>query len=428
MRDCVASSSYNKKVNSSTKSCRIIRYPDHKLKTDMMNPNALKVVEKLASEGFEAFIVGGSIRDLLLNRVPKDFDVATNANPLQIKSLFNRARIVGRRFQIVHVKLNKQIIEVTTFRSNNNDSLNDHRITTKNGMLTRDNAFGSLADDSIRRDLSINAFYYDPRDNTITDFTSGFSDIQESIVRIIGDATTRFREDPLRLLRVVRFASKLNFSIDSSTRAPMKRHGKNLRQISAPRLFDESLKLFMSGHGLKAFELLDEFDLIRYIFPRLLDRIDSNSLYFNIVHHALMNTDHRVENKQRVTPAFIYAAFLWPEVQANAKLHQRQGKTIRQALDYAADRAIDAQIKITAIPRRFTQSMREIWNLQISLERNVGARAQKLIYNPRFRAAYDFVLLREQAGENLDGLGAWWTKYQISDEKTQSKMISTRKR
>ncbi len=394
----------------------------------MMNSNALEVVEKLSSEGFEAFIVGGSIRDLLLNRVPKDFDVATNANPLQIKSLFNRARIIGRRFQIVHVKLNKQIIEVTTFRSNNNDSMNEHRIVTKNGMLTRDNAFGSLADDSIRRDLSINAFYYDPSDNTITDFTCGFSDIQDSIVRIIGDATTRFREDPLRLLRVVRFASKLNFSIDSSTRAPMKQHGKNLRQISAPRLFDESLKLFLSGHGLKAFKLLDEFDLIRYIFPRLLDRIGSNSLYFNLVHQALMNTDYRVENKQRVTPAFIYAAFLWPEVQANAKLLQSQGKTVRQALEDAADRAIAAQIKITAIPRRFSLSMREIWNLQISLERNVGARARRLIYNPRFRAAYDFVLLREQAGENLDGLGAWWTKYQISDEKTQSKMISARKR
>jgi poly(A) polymerase len=427
MRPSIANNSLIKGPQPNTQPCRIIRSPDHKLTKDMMNSQALEVVEKLTSEGFQAFIVGGSIRDLLLNRVPKDFDVATNANPIQIKSLFDRARIIGRRFQIVHVKLNKQIIEVTTFRSNNKDLFNEQRIRTKNGMLTRDNVFGSLTDDSIRRDLSVNAFYYDPHDNTITDFTNGFSDIREGIIRIIGDPATRYREDPLRLLRVVRFAAKLNFLIDSGTRAPIKQHGKDLKQISAPRLFDESLKLFMSGHGLKTFELLNEFDLLRHIFPRLSDNIDSNDLHLKIIQKALTNTDYRVENKQRVTPAFIFAAFLWPEVQSNAKLLHSQGKSVRQALEDAAEHAIACQIRITAIPKRFTLSMRQIWSLQISLEKNIGARAHRLIHNPRFRAAYDFVLLREQAGENLNGLGDWWTKYQTSDEKIQRKMISTRK-
>ena len=428
MRDCIANSSCSNELEPNSKQCQIITYPSHKLTKDMMSSHALEVVEKLEAGGFQAFIVGGSIRDLLLNRVPKDFDVATNANPKQIKSLFERARIIGRRFQIVHVKLQKQIIEVTTFRSNNNDSLNEQRLRTKNGMLTRDNVFGSLTDDSIRRDLSINALYFNPRDNTITDFTNGFSDIQNRIIRVIGDPIIRFREDPLRLLRVVRFAAKLNFSIDSKTSGPMKHHAQDLRQISPPRLFDESLKLFMSGYGFKTFELLNKFDLVRYMLPQLHDHIESDNLHFRLVCQALKNTDYRVENKQRVTPAFIYAALLWPAVQANAKRFRRRGKSARQSLAEAADKVIASQIIITAIPRRFTLSMRQIWNLQISLEKNIGKRARRLIDNPRFRAAYDFVLLREQAGENLNGLGDWWTKYQESDEETQIKMISTRKR
>ena len=428
MRDCIANSSCSNELEPNSKQCQIITYPSHKLTKGMMSSHALEVVEKLEAGGFQAFIVGGSIRDLLLNRVPKDFDVATNANPKQIKSLFERARIIGRRFQIVHVKLQKQIIEVTTFRSNNNDSLNEQRLRTKNGMLTRDNVFGSLTDDSIRRDLSINALYFNPCDNTITDFTNGFSDIQNRIIRVIGDPIIRFREDPLRLLRVVRFAAKLNFSIDSKTSGPMKHHAQDLRQISPPRLFDESLKLFMSGYGFKTFELLNKFDLVRYMLPQLHDHIESDNLHFRLVCQALKNTDYRVENKQRVTPAFIYAALLWPAVQANAKRFRRRGKSARQSLAEAADKVIASQIIITAIPRRFTLSMRQIWNLQISLEKNIGKRARRLIDNPRFRAAYDFVLLREQAGENLNGLGDWWTKYQESDEETQIKMISTRKR
>ena len=428
MRDCIANSSCSKELDPNSKQCQIIAYPDHKLTKGMMSSHALKVVEKLEAGGFQAFIVGGSIRDLLLNRVPKDFDVATNATPKQIKSLFERARIIGRRFQIVHVKLQKQIIEVTTFRSNNNDSLNEQRLRTKNGMLTRDNVFGSLTDDSIRRDLSINALYFNPRDNTITDFTNGFSDIQNRVIRVIGDPIIRFREDPLRLLRVVRFAAKLNFSIDSRTSEPMKHHAQDLRQISPPRLFDESLKLFMSGYGFKTFELLKEFDLVRYMLPQLHDHIESDNLHLRLVRQALMNTDYRLENKQRVTPAFIYAALLWPAVQANAKRFRRRGKSARQSLDEAADKVIASQITITAIPRRFTLSMRQIWTLQIYLEKSIGKRARRLIDNPRFRAAYDFVLLREQAGENLNGLGDWWTKYQESDEETQIKMISTRKR
>ena len=208
----------------------------------------------------------------------------------------------------------------------------------------------------------------------------------------------------------------------------MKHRAKDLRQISPPRLFDESLKLFMSGYGFKTFGLLKEFDLVRYMLPQLHDHIESDNLHLRLVRQALINTDYRLENKQRVTPAFIYAALLWPAVQDNAKRFRRRGKSARQSLDEAADKVIASQITITAIPRRFTLSMRQIWTLQIYLEKSIGKRARRLIDNPRFRAAYDFVLLREQAGENLNGLGDWWTKFQESDEETQIKMISTRKR
>ncbi|MGB2421506.1 MAG: polynucleotide adenylyltransferase PcnB, partial [Porticoccaceae bacterium] len=377
--------------------------------------------------GYDAYIVGGSIRDLLLGLKPKDFDVATNARPSEIKPLFRRSRIIGRRFQIVHVQLGRELIEVTTFRSNETQGADkksgSRRQQANSGVLTRDNVFGSISDDASRRDLTINALYYNPRDNSIHDFAGGLDDIDRRLIRIMGDPATRFREDPVRLLRVARFAAKLGFTIDVITEKPMRKLASNLQHVSPPRLFDETLKLFMSGQGLATFWLLYEYGLFDYIAPQVSAMMkDRNNLTGKLIEQAFTNTDLRIRNNKRVTPAFIYAALLWPSVQQLAASYRERGNSPAYALSKAAGEVIAKQIPITAIPKRFTMPMREIWDLQLLLPRRGGHRAKRLADHPRFRAAYDFVLLREQAGEELSGLGDWWTAYQNADEEKREQM------
>jgi poly(A) polymerase len=409
--------------NSSTVGAYVYGPSDHCLSPDMIHRDARNVVDVLQKAGFEAYVVGGCVRDLLLGLNPKDFDVATSAKPWEVKSLFRRSRIIGRRFQIVHVQFSREIIEVTTFRSNENQTSNkNHRQQTDSGMLTRDNVFGSVEEDASRRDLTVNALYYDPSDNSIHDFTNGLDDIDDRIIRIIGDPSTRFREDPVRLLRVARFAAKLDFDIEPSTAKPMKHRAGDLQQVSPPRLFDETLKLFMSGNGLATFELLLEHKLFEHIVPQLTPMLnDQQGTPLKLVRQALTNTDKRIRSSQRVTPAFIYAALLWPVVQRLTSNYEKNGNSPPYALSKAAGDIIAAQIPVTAIPKRFTIPMREIWDLQLHLKRRGGNRAKRLTEHSRFRAAYDFILLREQAGEDLDGLGDWWTRYQdVSEDQRQS--------
>ncbi len=403
---------------------RVFGDGEHSLSPEMINRDAFKVIDVLQKAGFEAYIVGGCVRDLLIGLKPKDFDVATSAKPWEVKELFRRSRIIGRRFQIVHVQFGREIIEVTTFRSNSSQtSGKNHRQQTDSGMLTRDNVFGSVEEDASRRDLTVNALYYDPSDNSIHDFTNGLDDIDDQIIRIIGDPETRFREDPVRLLRVARFAAKLGFNIDSDTANPMKHRAADLQQVSPPRLFDETLKLFMSGQGLDTFKLLVEHNLFDYIVPQLAPMLnDQQGIPMKLVSQALINTDKRIETSQRVTPAFIYAALLWPAVQRLARNYEKNGNSPPYALSKAAGEIIVNQIPVTAIPKRFTIPMREIWDLQLHLRRRGGTRAQRLVEHPRFRAAYDFVLLREQAGEDLGGLGEWWTAYQQADHENRQTM------
>ena len=397
---------------------------DHCLSPEMINQDARKVVDVLQNAGHEAYVVGGCVRDLLLGLKPKDFDVATSAKPWEVKALFRRSRIIGRRFQIVHVQLSREIIEVTTFRSNENQSSNkNHRQQNDSGMLTRDNVFGTVEEDASRRDLTVNALYYDPSDNSVHDFTHGLDDIDERTIRIIGKPSLRFREDPVRLLRVARFAAKLSFEIESSTAGPMKHRAGDLQQVSPPRLFDETLKLFMGGNGRDVFELLLKFNLFNYIVPQLAPMLnDRQGTALKLVTQALTNTDNRIRNAQRVTPAFIYAALLWPVVQRTASSYEKNGNSPTYALSKAAGDIIAAQISVTAIPKRFTIPMREIWDLQLHMKRRGGNRAKRLSEHPRFRAAYDFILLREQAGEDLGGLGQWWTQYQEGDETERQAM------
>lgn len=414
----------------------IVHSDQHSLSPKMISRDARKIVEVLQDHGFEAYLVGGCVRDLLLGLKPKDFDVVTNAKPAEIKPLFRRSRIIGRRFQIVHVQLGRELIEVTTFRSNelpegdkpgnkNRDKkkAGGRRQQTDSGLLTRDNVFGTISDDASRRDLTINALYYDPSDNSIHDFANGLDDIDDRIIRIMGDPATRFREDPVRLLRVARFAAKLGFNIESGTEKPMRKLASNLEHVSPPRLFDETLKLFMSGQGLATFWLLYEYGLFDYIAPQVSSMIkDRNGLTSKLIEQAFTNTDLRIRSNKRVTPAFIYAALLWPAVQKLAANYRELGNSPAYALSKAAGEVIAKQVPITAIPKRFTMPMREIWDLQLLLPRRGGHRAKRLSEHPRFRAAYDFVLLREQAGEDLSGLGDWWTTYQDASEEKKQEM------
>lgn len=401
----------------------VLNSQQHSLSQHKISKHAREVIKVLQKNNFEAYAVGGCVRDLLLDLNPKDFDIATNATPQQVKRLFRRSRIVGRRFQIVHVQFGRELIEVTTFRSNNT-SKNGKVQQAESGLLTRDNMFGSIYDDASRRDLSVNALYYDTENNTLHDFCDGLEDLAKRKIRIIGNPATRYSEDPVRLLRVLRFAAKLGFQIDHKTQKPIVKMASSLQQVSAPRMFDETLKLFMGGYGLAVFQLLFEYRLFAQLVPQTSQLIDQGQPNAKkMVEQALINTDLRIRSNKRVTPAFIYAALLWPAVQKTASEYERQGHPAVSAMNKAANEVIGNQIPITAIPRRFTMAMREIWSMQLSLVKRGGNRANRSMENPRFRAAYDFILLREQTGESLNGLGDWWTLYQDADDDERQAMI-----
>jgi poly(A) polymerase len=402
---------------------RVLHSHEHSLNPKKICKHACEIIRVLQRNNFEAYVVGGCVRDLLLDLNPKDFDIATNATPQQVKRLFRRSRIIGRRFQIVHVQFGRELIEVTTFRSNNTDQ-NGKVQQSASGVLTRDNMFGSLLDDASRRDLSINALYYDTEKNTLHDFCDGLEDLAKRKIRIIGNPATRYSEDPVRLLRAVRFAAKLGFHIDSKSLKPITKMADSLQHVSAPRMFDETLKLFMSGYGLAVFQLLYEYRLFAQLAPQTNRLINQgHPTAKNMVEQALTNTDLRIRSNKRVTPAFIYAALLWPSVQKTAAEYERQGHPAASAMGKAANEVIGNQIPITSIPRRFTMAMREIWAMQLTLVKRGGNRASRSMENPRFRAAYDFILLREQTGESLDGLGDWWTRYQDVSEDERQNMV-----
>ncbi len=412
--------------NSQAIKHQVIEREDHNISRRKISHSAVKVMQRLGDGGYEAYLVGGGVRDLLLDDNPKDFDIATNATPEQVKQLFRNSRIIGRRFKIVHVRFGREIIEVTTFRDNHSDNTgNKNSAKSNEGMLLRDNVYGDIQSDAIRRDFTVNALYYTLDRFSIHDFTGGIKDIVDRKIRIIGKAETRYQEDPVRMLRAVRFAGKLDFEIDKATAAPIHKLGSLLRNIPAARLFEEVLKLFMGGYGSAVLPKLREYDLLQYLLPAT-DNALKNDLPFadTLFTQALINTDKRIKNNQRVTPAYIYAAMLWPSVCAEQEKLQKEGMQPVQAHQQAAQNIVSQQLQTTSIPKRFTQSMREIWDLQHRLSRRQGKRAERLFEHPRFRAAYDFVLMREEAGENLNGLGKWWTRYQEQDTEGREAMVA----
>ena len=389
----------------------------HSVSRKNISDNALKVIHRLRSQGHQAFLVGGAVRDLLLGNQPKDFDVATDATPETVHSLFGNSRIIGRRFRIVHVRFGRELIEVTTFRGHHgtgdepgDSSQGSHQSTQ--GVLLRDNVFGSLEEDAIRRDFTVNALYYNVDDFSLFDHVDGLGDLQQRQLRIIGDAEQRYREDPVRMLRAVRFSAKLDFSIEPGTAAPIAELAYLLEAIPPARLFDEMLKLFMTGYAHRTFRLLCDHGLIEHLFPATATAMDDMPYARALIEAAMASTDARVAEDKPVTPAFLFAALLWPPtVQLQRQLEDR-GKPSAEALSEAGDTITREQIHHLSVPRRFSLPMFEIWSLQSLLQTRTGRGSQALMRLRRFRAAYDFLLLREQSGEDLDGLGKVWTKLQ----------------
>lgn len=382
-----------------------------------MSGAALGVVKRLREGGYEAYVVGGAVRDSLLGGHPKDFDVATNATPEQTKALFRSARIIGRRFQIVHVRQGREIIEVTTYRGHH-DSDQAKPSSSKQsdkGLLLRDNVYGSLEDDARRRDLTVNAMYYDPDNETVLDQQNGMADIQARLIRIIGDPATRYREDPVRMLRVVRFSARLQFDIAKETADAITLCAPLLKEIPAARLFDEFLKLFMSGNANSTFLLLCEFGLLHYLTPEAAHAIDHSDHYKAMVSAAMESTDQRVHKDRPVTPAFLLAALLWPAAQARYESLKQAGNPPAQAMNSAGQQVTAETCLHMAIPKRFSLPMREMWEMQPKLERRQTKKINDVMSQRRFRAAYDLVLLREKAGELLDDCGDYWTEQQAKN-------------
>lgn len=407
----------------------VLNSSQHSLQRSQFSRYAVNIVERLQNAGYQAYLVGGCVRDLMLNIEPKDFDVATSATPEQVRAEFRNARIIGRRFKLVHIHFGREIIEVATFRANHpqDDEEEDSNQSSRNesGRILRDNVYGTLEEDAQRRDFTINALYYDPVSERILDYANGVHDIRNRLIRLIGDPEQRYKEDPVRMLRAVRFAAKLDFGIEKHSATPIRPLAPMLRDIPSARLFEEVLKLFLSGHAEPTFEMLVDLELFDPLFPASAKALEYRPTYTHtLISQALANTDLRIKQNKPVTPAFLFAALLWPALPAKVLRLQERGTPPIAAMQEAAHELIIEQCQRIAIPKRFTLPIREIWDMQERLPRRSGKRADVLLDNPRFRAGYDFLLLRESAGEETDGLGEWWTDYQDANDSERRAMIS----
>ena len=390
----------------------VIPRSQHSISRKSISDAALKVLYRLSNSGHRACLVGGGVRDLLLGVQPKDFDVATDATPEEIRALFKNSRIIGRRFRLVHIRFGRDIIEVATFRAHAEDSARTELDT--HGRILRDNTFGDIEEDAIRRDFTVNALYYDIHDFSMLDYAGGLQDIEKRQLRLIGDPTTRYQEDPVRMLRALRFAAKLDFSIEASAADAIHECGRLLAVIPPARMFDEVVKLFHSGNARRVFELLREFNLLRYLVPALDEWLqgDPSELMLDFIDQALVNTDTRVNTGQPVSPGFIFAVLLWPVVWHEACEIQSDRQRMIPALAQVGETVMKRQVRHISIPRRFSQMARDIWTSQPRFHRTQGKQAQRLLEFPVFRAAYDFMCIQAMVGLSPYKLSRWWTDYQ----------------
>lgn len=392
---------------------------EHRIDPRLLSQNAVRTTQTLQENGYKAFIVGGAVRDLLLGVKPKDFDIATDATPEQVKRLFRRAFIIGRRFQIVHVMFGQELLEVTTFRGAgaNNAPKDEH------GRVLRDNSFGPQHEDAMRRDFTINAMYYDPSNQTVLDYHGGTADIRDKILRIIGVPEERYREDPVRMLRVVRFAAKLQFTIEPATRAPIATMAELINNVPAARVFDEMLKLLMSGHALACLKELRNSGLHHGLLP-LLDVVLEQPIGMKFVTLALESTDQRVNAGKGVSPGFLFASLLWHETLEKWDAYKAAGEPSIPALHLAADDVLEDQTEKLALQRRIGSDMRDIWAMQPRFERRSGKAPYKLLEHPRFRAGYDFLLLRCASGELDAEVGEWWSAFVDGEVNDRERLIT----
>lgn len=400
---------------------RIIPRQEHTISRRQISESALNVLYRLKNAGYDAYLVGGGVRDLLLGREPKDFDVVTNAHPEQIRELFRNSRLIGRRFRLAHVRYGKDVIEVSTFRAPHHIAEDDgHSVE---GRIIRDNVYGTIDEDVWRRDLTVNALFYNIADFSVIDYVGGMADIEAGRIRLIGEPEHRYTEDPVRLLRAVRFATKLGFRIDKGTEASIPRLAHLLEDIPPARLFEETLKLFLGGCALQTFEQLRHYNLFAALFPQTEDALTMEEEGFPqmLLIHALRNTDTRLAENKPVTPGFLIAALLWAPMHRLVDKYLSDGLRESDAIALASDVVISKQTSSTSMPRRFTQMARDIWQLQPRLKRTNGKRPHRLLAHPRFRAAYDFLLLRAQAGEPLQELADWWTRFQEHNDPAERK-------
>jgi len=423
----------------------VIPRSEHSISRAAISPNALKVLYRLKEAGYEAFLVGGAVRDLLLGITPKDFDVATNALPEDVRRLFRNCRLIGRRFRLAHVHFGSEIIEVATFRAaaapEREDAedveadadagsveASEHRAFDTTGRILRDNIYGTIEEDVWRRDFAANGLYYNIEDFSIWDFVGGAADIHARRLKLIGDPETRYREDPVRMLRAVRFAAKLDFSIESATEQQIRDLAHLLDGVPPARLFDEVLKLFLSGFGAKSFGLLQKYGLFEHLFPM-------SAAAFGLLPYAyaremleigLANTDARILEDKPVTPTFLFAVLLWGAVLRELNERQAGPAPDLAQLMQACDAVLRAQQSRVAIPRRFAVPMRELLMLQPRFNRRSGVKSLSMLQHPRFRAAYDFLLLRAQVGAADPELAAWWTNIQLLPQEERVALVQAR--
>jgi poly(A) polymerase len=432
----------------------VIPRSEHSISRAAISPNALKVLYRLKDAGYQGFLVGGAVRDLLLGITPKDFDVATNALPEEVRRLFRNCRLIGRRFRLAHVHFGNEIIEVATFRAaaaperedaedadpdadNDGGAAEDagaapdeseHRAFDRTGRILRDNIYGTIEEDVWRRDFAANGLYYNIDDFSIWDFVDGVSDVRARRLKLIGDPETRYREDPVRMLRAVRFAAKLDFSIDPVTESPIRKLAYLLDGVPPARLFDECLKLFLSGFGAKSYRLLQQYRLFEHLFPMSAAAFALPPYAYaqEMLERGLVNTDERIAADKPVTPTFLFAVLMWSAVLR--ELNERQaGPTPDLAqLMQACDTVLRAQQSRVAIPRRFAIPMRELLMLQPRFNRRSGVKSLSLLQHPRFRAAYDFLLLRAQVGVAEPELAKWWTDIQVLPQEERVALVQAR--
>ncbi|VFP87803.1 polynucleotide adenylyltransferase PcnB [Candidatus Erwinia haradaeae] len=407
---------------------------NHNILHKNISDNAMKVIYRLNKSGYEAYLVGGGVRDLLLNKKPKDFDITTNATPDQVRMLFRNCRLVGRRFRLAHIIFSHEIIEVSTFRGHHTSKEKNriHRSETRytqNGMLLRDNIFGSIEDDAQRRDLTINSLYYNLSDCTIRDYSGGMRDLEHGIIRIIGDPETRYREDPVRMLRVIRFSTRFNMRIDSNTKQPIRHLSELLYNIPPARLFEETLKLLQSGYGYNTYLQLCKYQLFQPLFP-IITHYLSTQANNNIEHMIILmlkKTDIRIHNQKPVNPEFLFATLYWyPHLLMTQKISQEKSCTYYDAFVISMNDLLDQASRSLAIPKRITNLVRDIWNLQLRLSIRDSKQTSILIEHPRFRSAYHLLKMRAivEGNYELNNLAAWWSQFQISTLSQQHNMIT----